>query len=192
MRRRIVDPFAYYTERQLIAAGGASILIGSLLAWWFGVRYDGVIDLHFGAQVRPWQPLFDNIVNVGSLFIPLAAFGLSVNNRMRLVDVFAAVLVARIPYAVLPLMNIDGLVHKSSVQLLAYARAGGSIGAGAIVLNMVLFAVTLAATVILVYWLFQGFKTATNSKKVWHKWAFGGCMLAGEVISKIMISTINY
>lgn len=192
LRQRLGNPFTYYPEWQLIGMGLATLLAGSLIGWWGDARYDGVLDLHFGTGVEIWQPLLDNVINICSLFVPLYVFGLFINRKTRLVDILSTVLVARIPYYGLPLINVSGFMYRSSGKLLASAMNGASIDGGTLIANIVFFALAIAAMVIFILWLFKGFQTATNSKKTGHRWVFAGCILLAEVISKLWITLLNY
>ncbi|SFC30457.1 hypothetical protein SAMN05421747_10819 [Parapedobacter composti] len=100
-------------------------------------------------------------------------------------------LVARIPFYVLPLANIGGYMHEAADRLVTSAMDGGPMGAGPIGATIAFFALAVSAMVIFIFWLFQGFKTATNSKKAVHKWIFGGCIVLSEVISKMMLVLIS-
>lgn len=192
MRRSVLlNPFAYFTEKQLVSGGLLATVIGSLLGWWCNTRFDGVLDLHFVPQVTSWQPLLDNGINLLCLVLPLYVFGITINKKTRLIDLLSAALVARIPYYVLPLANIGGFMHRASMDLVANATTGASIGWVALATNIAFVSLAILATVVFAYWLFQGFRTATNSKKNLHKWIFGGCILVGEVISKLFIYFVN-
>lgn len=192
MRQRISNPFAYYPAGQLVGIGLVALFIGSLTGWRGAARYDGVLDLHFGPTVGTWQPLLDNLVNIGSLFIPLAVFGFTINRKTRFIDILSTVLVARIPYYVLPLFNVSGFVYQSSNKLIASTQHGAPINGGVIITNIVFISLAISATVLFILWLFRGFQTATNSKKTGHRWIFAGCILLAEVISKLCIYNFKY
>ncbi|MBK1442391.1 hypothetical protein JHJ32_20500 [Parapedobacter sp. ISTM3] len=190
-QRALVNPFAYYAEKRLVVVGLAATAIGSVLGWLFNARFDGVLDLHFVQQLRVWQPLLDNGINILSLTLPLYLFGLSINGKTRLIDVVAAVLVARIPFYVLPLANIGGYMYGAANQLVTGTMEGTPVGMGTIAANIAFFAAAVSAMAVFVFWLFQGFKTATNSKKAAHKWIFGACIVLSEVISKMMLVLVS-
>jgi len=192
MKRHILlNPFAHFAEIQLVAAGLLATAVGSFLGWQCNTRFDGVLDLHFVSQTTPWQPLLDNGINLLCLVIPLYLVGRSINSKTRLIDLVSTALVARIPYYVLPLTNTGGFMHLASMNLVENATKGAPIGLGAVAANIAFAALAIVATVVFIYWLFQGFQTATNSKKNLHKWIFGGCIVLSEVISKLLILSVN-
>jgi len=188
MWKRLGNPFAYYSEWQLIGMGLLALLAGSITGWLGDARYDGVLDLHVGSGVQIWRPFLDNLVNIGSLFAPLYIFGLAINRKTRLIDILSTVLVARIPYYGLPLLNVSGLVYQSSSKLVANSMNGSPIDGGTIAVNIVFAALAITAAALFILWLFRGFQTATNSKRTGHRWIFAGCILLAEVISKLGIA----
>ena len=192
MRRRLGNPFAYYPAGQLIGIGTVAFLVGSLIGWCGAARYDGVFDLYFGPGVAIWQPLLDNLINSCSLLVPLFIFGISINRKTRFVDILSAVLVARIPYYVLPLFNVSGFVYQSGDKLVANALNGSSIDGGTIVVTVVFLSFAIAATALFIIWLFRGFQIATNCKTTGQRWVFAGCILLAEIISKLCILFLSY
>ena len=192
MRKQISNPFAYYPAWKLVGIGLIALLAGSLTGWYGAARYDGVLDLHFGPSVGTWQPLLDNLVNIGSLFMPLAVFGFTINRKTRFIDILSTVLMARIPYYVLPLFNVSGYVYRSSTKLIAGTQHGAPIDGDVIIANIVFISLAITATVLFILWLFSGFQTATNCKKTAHRWIFAGCILLAEVISKLCIYFFKY
>lgn len=81
MAQTFINPFEKYSEQKLIAAGIIAACIGSLLAFSFNGRFDGVFDFHVSENVNVWQPFADNAVNIGSLFILLFIAAKAVNKK---------------------------------------------------------------------------------------------------------------
>lgn len=195
--KALLDPFERYAEKTLLTAGFAAMLAGSLLAYLFNGRYDGVLDLHFFRQVEWIEPFADNIINTACLLLPLFIAGRIINGRTRVVDVLAAILIARIPYYILPVFNANNylsnmtdrllqqLGEKSAVPGLAAADLDISFLGVAVILIFAL--VSIVAMIWMIVILFRGFRTATNLKTNGHKVLFALAIIVAEMLSKIII-----
>lgn len=195
--KALLDPFERYAEKTLLAAGFAAMLAGSLLAYLFNGRYDGVLDLHFSRQVEWIEPLADNVINTVCLLVPLFITGRIINGRTRVVDVLTAILIARIPYYILPVFNVNNYIGNMTDRLMhQFGESGvvsGLTGSGLnvsfweISLILVFALVSVVAMIWMVIILFRGFKTATNLKKNGHKVLFALAIIVAEMLSKIII-----
>jgi len=190
--KTLLNPFERYSERTLLMVGVISIIVGSLIAFAFNGRYDGVVDLHFSKDVSLAQPFIDNAINVVCLLLPLLLLGKFINSKTRVIDILTAILIARIPYYVLPVFNANDLMQFITDEL---TRSIGQESQAAIPqfgstdsIIVLLFAVaSILALIWMVIMLFNGFKTATNLKTIGHKVLFALAIIVAEVLSKIII-----
>lgn len=195
--KTLLNPFERYSERTLLIVGVVGIIAGSLIAFAFNGRYDGVVDLHFSKDVSLAQPFIDNAINVVCLLLPLLLLGKFINNKTRLIDILTAILIARIPYYVLPVFNANNFIGDITETLMKQVgendAAPGllsqelSMGPIPTILVIVFSVGSIAAMIWMVTILFNGFKTATNLKTIGHKVLFALAIIVAEVLSKIII-----
>lgn len=195
--KTLLNPFERYSERTLLIVGMVGIIMGSLIAFAFNGRYDGVVDLHFSKDVSLAQPFIDNAINVVCLLLPLLLLGKFINNKTRVIDILTAILVARIPYYVLPVFNANnfiGNVTEGIMKQVGESDAPPSLLAQDLnmgplqTIAVIVFAIgSIGAMIWMIMILFNGFCTATNLKTIGHKVLFAIALIVAEVLSKIII-----
>ncbi len=193
MKTLFFKPFERYQESHLLIVGVGALLAGSFFGAIFGARFDGVLDLHFRRDVSFYTVLLDNIVNVLSLFIPLFILGKTINSHTRVVDVFNTVLIARIPYMVLPLSNLNGLITQNTSELMEVAlnpELASEISSSTYIMLTVFGLISLGIMVWMITLLFNGFKISVNLKNKMHIIWFGLSILLAEILSKLIINKL--
>lgn len=188
MLKQLLHPYEYWPENKLLIIGLAGAVAGSLVAVPFNARFDGALDLHFVERISIVQSFADSAVNVCSLFVPLYLYGWAINRKTRAVDILNAVLIARIAYYVLPLLNIQDVVLRSTSALVAHSLKGEPITVWDVAVNILFAVCAFAALAVMVVLLYKGFRTATNSKTLVHKILFATCIVTAEILSKILLS----
>jgi hypothetical protein len=187
--KKLFNPFEFYSEKALIAFGIIVLSIASLAAWYFGGRYDGVIDFHLADDIAIWQPFADNAIATFSLALPLFILGRSINNRTRLVDIIAASLVARTPFVLEPFFNMGGYLGRATDAVTSQYMKGGSSVLPETEDLIIILAFSLISILLLVWFailLYNGFKTATNIRKTAHIVWFIAAVIIAEIISAII------
>lgn len=197
MKTILFNPFKKYQENTLLIVGVLATLIGSLLAYFFYVRFDGAIDLHFTSEINLWQPFIDNFINIASVFIVLFLLSKYQNKKTRAVDILNAVLISRIPYYLLPLLNINNTISGATEQMMTIAGDTININIEAIPMNALiiisLFAlISFLALVWFIILLFNGYKIASNAKGNKQILFFALALILGEIITKAIILSIPY
>ncbi len=190
--KTLLNPFERYSERTLLIVGLLAFVLGSLIAFAFNGRYDGVVDLHFSKDVSLAQPFIDNAINVVCLLLPLLLLGKFINTKTRVIDILTAILVARIPYYVLPVFNANGFMQRITDEL---TRSIGQESQAAMPqlgsMDTIIIVMFAAASILALIWmviiLFNGFKTATNLKNLSHKILFAVALIVAEILSKMII-----
>ena len=193
MKTLFFKPFERYQESHLLIVGVGALLAGSFFGAIFGARFDGVLDLHFRRDVSFYTVLLDNIVNVLSLFIPLFILGKTINSHTRVVDVFNTVLIARIPYMVLPLSNLNGLITQNTSELMEVAlnpELASEISSSTYIMLTVFGLISLGIMVWMITLLFNGFKISVNLKNKMHIIWFELSILLAEILSKLIINKL--
>jgi hypothetical protein len=185
MKKILLNPFEKYNENQLFLFGVLITLLGSYLAYYFGARLDGALDLHFSDGIELKQPFLDNAINIPTLVIFLYIAALSINKKTRIIDIMNTVLVSRTILCIIPLFNIGGLMYTPGEDPMSMSTPEMAI--------QIIFAIILIAFIIwFIALLYNGFKVATNLKTTKHKIIFAVAILAAEILSKYIIITLNY
>jgi hypothetical protein len=182
--KRLFNPFEKYSETRLLIVGLLLTIAGSFLAYAFSTRLDGVLHASPMAGVTFIQPFIDNFIITLSLFGVLYAFGVFINKKTRLIDILNTVLISHSTMYLTLFGNWGGFIENISP---AKVPSGTEL-----LLLMVFGLFTIALLVWFIALLYNGFKTATNLKTVWQKVAFGVLILVADVISRLLISYINY
>lgn len=197
MKKLFFNPFEKYTESTLFVLGLLAILGGSCLGFLFNGRFDGVIDLHFSQAVSFSQPFIDNFINSLSLFVPLLLLGRYINKKTRPIDIITTVLIARLPFYLLALTNIEGLMYTTTTKAmtsleLQNVSSNLSLATSDITI-LLLFA---GCSILLLAWfavlLYNGFKVATNTRGTKNIVLFAVAIIVAEILSKIIILNLNY
>ena len=196
MKKILFNPFEQFSERSLILFGIATTLLLSMTGAFFNARFDGVIDLHFSRPTFFINTLTDNAVNIVLLSLALFTLGKIRNSKTRLIDIFTASLIARIPYYLLPFFNWNDRILNESNKLMEQFM---TLQPGAVpqfeaaqMLTLLVFAiVSILFLVWFIYLLYQGYKVATNAKGAVEVVLFGITLLLAEIASKIIFYLIN-
>lgn len=196
MKKILFNPFEQFSERSLILFGIATTLLLSMTGAFFNARFDGVIDLHFSRPTFFINTLTDNALNIVLLSLALFTLGKIRNSKTRLIDIFTASLIARIPYYILPFFNWNDRILNESNKIMEQFM---TIQPGAVpqfeaaqMLTLLVFAiVSILFLVWFIFLLYQGYKVATNAKGAVEVVLFGITLLLAEIASKIIFYLIN-
>jgi Yip1-like protein len=181
--RILVHPLdSITTEQALLAcavAAAAAFLLGA-----FGVRFDGALDLHVGAQVALGARALDLAVAVALPALVFWAWARIASGQVRFVDFIAAVGLARVPY-VLGAPLLLGLGHPTRIDdALRWTHE-----------HPFQVALTALVSLALLGWLvtllYTGVKTASGlgGKKL--TVAFVVLLIAAEIGSKLVLFAVR-
>jgi len=134
------------------------------------------------------------VINVISLFIPLFIVGKIINTQTRFIDLMNVILISRIPYFLLPLLNISGVITKATQDLMPLVD--NPFGTDQISMDTYFIVtgfavVSIGAMVWAIALLYQGFKVSVNLKNKIHIIWLGLAILVAEIISKLLIVKFN-
>jgi hypothetical protein len=193
----ILNPFEKHSEKNLLFFGSIMTFLGSFIAYLTKARFDGVIDMHVVDQIRFLEPLFDNLLNTLCLFLLFFLLGKKINSKTRWIDILSVSIISRIPFYVLPLFNIEGLLANITEKLLSGIDFQNLSKPPVIEFSDMLILLVFTAVAVLCFAWFialfwNGFRVATNTKGTKNIIFFIAFLLLSEVLSKILISTINF
>lgn len=183
------NPFVKYSEQKLLIAGLVLALVGSLLAFFLGVVFDGVLDLHLG-EYSVAQTISFNFLQIATMTVFLFTAAFIINTKTRFVDILNVAFFYRIPFYVstffitIPAFRniLQSITHPDDI----YKISGGDM----IVLvsvSLVSFLLLIWAMVILV----NGFRVGSNAKKTWHFILLTVAVLLAEGFSKYLFLKIS-
>ncbi|POS02958.1 Yip1-like protein [Flavobacterium croceum DSM 17960] len=187
----IFNPFEQISERKLMQTGVLFALLAGIYAYYFGVVYDGVLDIHLFENASSLVLLFSNVIIVVCMSLVLYIFGKYINTKTRFIDVLTAVLWFRIPFYVSATLTTLPVFAEIEHQL-KNSKNIQNIQFDTFTIVLLLF-VTFVFLLALVYafvLLINGFKTATNIKKAKHFVWFTVLILLLEILTKFIINTM--
>ncbi len=187
----IFNPFNRFAGYEALGIGFVFMIIGAALAHLGNARFDGVLDLHFVAESHFLTAFIDQCVNLLAMticfFIAARASGASTT---RLIDIAGTMLLAKAPYAVLPLLNITGYMYAVGMEAVGDLNEppSGSEMAQLLLLSVpiILFAIWSIALMV------NAYKVSTNLKGSKMTVGFIVALIAAEIVSKIIISLQFY
>lgn len=193
MKALIFNPFEKISEKKLLLIGITSMLVGATLGYLFNARYDGVFDLHFEKNTSYFNALLDILISVSTTCILLLAVGKYTNSKTRLIDLFNTCSMAKIPFYVLTLFNINNWIYYSSAKLVESLQQNlmKMPSLSGFVPVLLFSMLTILGLVLSVLLLFNGYKVATNAKGTKSIGLFVVALFLAEIFSKIIISYLN-
>jgi len=192
MIKKLFNPF-HLSEKKLMSFGIIALLIGTYLGFIFNCRFDGVIDLHFTEKVKLFLPFIDLLASIVVAAVIFYFIGLFINKKTRILDLFITVLIAKVPFYLLPFFNIGNKMYEVSNKTISLINPKSDLK---LLPNEILFLIlstiiSLLAIIWSVILLYNGFKIATNSKENKHSILFVFGLLLSEIVSKIIIHFLN-
>jgi len=116
MIKKLFNPF-HLSEKKLMSFGIIALLIGTYLGFIFNCRFDGVIDLHFTEKVKLFQPFIDLLASIVVAAVIFYFIGLFINKKTRILDLFITVLIAKVPFYLLPFLILVIKCMKFPIKL---------------------------------------------------------------------------
>ncbi len=193
MKKIILNPFEKYSEIKLSILGVVLTLLGTLLAFVFNVRYDGIFDLHFVPNVLISEILLDNLVNISCLVLFLSLSAIYVNKKTRFIDILTTSMIARFPLYLLPFANINGIMNKVNGDILKAVNSQlfDQISSSTWVIIIIFGFFTILFLIWYIALLYNGYKVASNAKGKLPVVLFVMAILFAEILSKTLIHNLN-
>ncbi|EKT3958221.1 YIP1 family protein [Flavobacterium psychrophilum] len=189
MKILFLNPFKKYSDTILLLFGITFTVLGSLLAYNFNAKFDGVIDLQFDSQVNFFESATYQFLAILILTASLYWVGKYINKKTRLVDVLITVLISRIPLYFCTLFNINNKSYSigNKILELAVSKKINTLNTNDIGFILFQSIILIIALIWFISLLYNGFKIATNSKETKHTLLFILAIIIAEITSKIII-----
>ena len=185
----IFNPFEKYSEKKLLIVGIIALIVSVFLANVLNLKFDGVIDIHVTSGISYATILKQLLIDVSVITLLLYIAGIIYNRKTRFIDILSSVIIARIPFIILILTNINDFNTNLSEKI-TKSMLDKNIES---VLNENLISILLISllTISILIWvivlLFNGYKIATNCKGTKPIILFVIALFLAEVISKLLI-----
>ncbi|AFM05092.1 hypothetical protein Fleli_2738 [Bernardetia litoralis DSM 6794] len=183
----LLNPFEKYSETILLIFGTCFTILGTLLGFYFNARFDGVLDMHLVKNSTLKEVTLDNLINIFCLLVFLFGVAKFINSKTRFIDILNTILISRFAIYVFVLLPtpskevIKNLTTGNITQISDLDIFLLSMGGLMALLGLVWYIILL----------YNGFKTASNAKKILPIVLFVVSILLAEILSKILISYFN-
>ena len=191
LARWLFNPFVRVAGWAALAAGLAGIVAAGLAAAAAGVRFDGLLDMHFVGNVPTYLPIVEGLIN----WIAIVAVSVLIarlfggGRAVRLLDVAGTLALARAPLVLAASLGTvpwirdsydEALSAGTSLQLLSFT-SGMLIG--------VLAMLACFAWMITLMW--KAFSITLDMKGGRGAGFFVAALAAGELLSKLLVYRIS-
>lgn len=193
MKTILLNPFEKYQERTLLLIGTIATVLGSIIAYFFNARFDGVIDMHLVGQISLWQPFADNTINILCLVLILFLTSKYLNPKTRPIDILTTVIIARLPYYILPVFNAHGYLYRTTQDLVKMATPGKLPDLSSMTIFVILIFALISILFLIWYMmlLYNGFKVSSNARGAKPVVLFIIGILVAEFVSKVAIFRLS-
>ncbi|MFT7251451.1 MAG: hypothetical protein ACI9FW_001190 [Flavobacterium sp.] len=193
MIKILINPFEKFSEKQLFVFGILFLIIGSFLGYQFNALFDSILHLSFPDNISFINHLLQNIILTLILSLFLYAFGIYFNSKTRYIDILNVSLIARIPFYLTTLANINDASSTISNKLLESLNdlKSTSISTQDYSFLIATSILSLVCIIWLAVLLWNGFKTATNAKTTKQIVLFILVILVANFISSYTYRLLN-
>ncbi|MDM1528414.1 hypothetical protein [Myroides odoratimimus] len=169
LKNYILKPFENVQEKTLLAIGVLTGVVISCLQLLTHMRSIAILkQIALKSAPTLAQTLSDFVITTIVMTLALFVFGKIINKKTRLIDILNTVLIARICLDISVLFDINGYLSDFSLQLIDNI-ANPEILLKSNPQGFVYLIITSFASILCLvgfgYYIYQGFKLATNLKK---------------------------
>lgn len=192
MNKLLYNPFETVPDKKLLYTGIIGTVVFSVLAWQLNCRFAAYITVTPLLDVKFYEPLLDNVAGILTATIILFITGLAINKKTRFIDILNAATIARLPFYLNIFTNIGNFMAKETQTIMAAGQKPEDV-----ISDTILWVTVLAlAGLLLLVWmcalLYNGFRVAANTKKVWHIVLFIIAVLVAHFASGYVIYVLPY
>ncbi len=181
----LLNPFTRINSWKAFALSILFTIAIAITGTYANVYFDGAIDVHFSSNATFKTSINCLIIGLLSLVTTLSIAGYYLTRTIRLLDLLAAVALAKAPFLILALIALAAKAPSTELLLENPSAAFGSIS---FLIVMILSIPVLVWYLILLY---NAFKSTTNARGVKVVPTFIAAILVAEIISKIIIALIS-
>ncbi len=190
LARWLFNPFVRIAGTTSLIGGLVAIGVGGLAAAAAGIRFDGLLDMHFVQSVPVWLPILEGFLNwitISVLFVLIGQF-FGGGSGVRLIDIAGTQALARAPLVpaaaicTLPLIRNSLAELPPAIQNYDFA----AVGPGVLFASLLM----LAGIVWMVVLMWNAFSVSCNIKGGRGIALFAVALVIGELSTKFL--TLRY
>jgi hypothetical protein len=178
--------------------GVVVIVIAGFLGWVSNAHFDGVLDLHIGAEAPIWFFIAEGLIDWCCMSLAMILAGvIVVRRRFRIVDVIGTQALARYPSLLSVAVLLPAPVREGFNRVIEFAiskSAQGStpvdIGGMDVLFMGVVMLVTLLVIVWMVALMYRGYAVSCGTRGGKGIVSFIIGIIAAEILSKVVILTL--
>ncbi|MEN6306542.1 MAG: hypothetical protein ABFD91_02200 [Anaerohalosphaeraceae bacterium] len=192
----LFNPFTYLAGWQALMLGVILIIGTALLGSVGNVHFDGVLDMHMGAEAPLWFFIAEGFIDWLSLAIYLWIAGLIVRgSAFRMVDVFGTQALARWPMLLSAAAGILPANQRVTEELMKIVQNPGQPPVLALEpIDVIVFAMAMIIILVTIIWMivlmYRAYAVSCNLKGAKAFVSFIICLLVAEAMSKLGLYTI--
>ena len=186
----LFNPFIRVAGTMSLVVGLACIGLGGLIAAVAGIRFDGLLDMHFAQTVPIWLPVLEGLLNwiVISVLCYLVARFFGRGSGGRFVDIAGTQALARVPLIAVAAICTLPWIGNSFAQLSSAIENVDATGFSPGVIVGSLTVVTGIVWMVVLMW--NAFSVACNMKGGRSIVLFAIAVVMGELVTKFLV--LNY
>lgn len=183
------NPFALVEDKKLFLVGISTFIVGIFLAYYFQLQQQ-ILRLNISETPNLKQVIIWHVIIVASLTIVYLILGKIINKKTRFIDILNTVLIALIPIYITFFQNFNNFLTEETSKMLNALKDGSIYSQSPPILFIFVGLAGLVFFIYYIYLLFIGFKTATNSKKIWHYTLFFVLLIITDILTSSLINSI--
>ena len=183
------NPFALVEDKKLFLVGISTFIVGIFLAYYFQLQQQ-ILRLNISETPNLKQIIIWHVIIVASLTIVYLILGKIINKKTRFIDILNTVLIALIPIYITFFQNFNNFLTEETAKMLNALKDGSIYSQSPPILFIFVGLAGLVFFIYYIYLLFIGFKTATNSKKIWHYTLFFVLLIITDILTSGLINSI--
>ncbi len=183
------NPFALVEDKKLFLVGISTFIVGIFLAYYFQLQQQ-ILRLNISETPNLKQVIIWHVIIVASLTIVYLILGKIINKKTRFIDILNTVLIALIPIYITFFQNFNNFLTEETSKMLNALKDGSIYSQSPPILFIFVGLAGLVFFIYYIYLLFIGFKTATNSKKIWHYTLFFVLLIITDILTSGLINSI--
>jgi len=190
----LFNPFRFIAGYKALSLGLAIILVSAFVGSLSSTHFDGVLDVHTGAEASLWFFFAEGVIDWACMVVPLCFFGLIVSrSSFRIIDVLGTQALARWPYLITALVMLPDANRKVLVYLMSQLNQTAP-AATIDYIDMFIFAFAMILTILMAVWMvalmYRAYCISCNLKGPKAIITFIVSLVGAEVLSKFAILSL--
>ena len=190
----LFNPFRFIAGFKALFLGLVIILVSAFVGSLSSTHFDGVLDVHTGAEAPLWFFFAESVIDWACMVIPLFFFGLIVSrSSFRIIDMLGTQALARWPYLITALVLLPDANRRICVYIMS--RLTQNTPAATIdYIDMFIFAFAMIVTILMAVWMvalmYRAYCVSCNLKGPKAIITFIVSLVGAEVLSKFAILSL--